>query len=230
MRIIKCFGIILCFIALCYACKKTDSVQTLSSLNIVQAAVSVNSIAVSFATSPIPFHQNQAFISFGSSAEYGLQPGKNPLVIVSADDTTKSLVSASFDLKPGKIYSFYLAGQAAQIDTLFMQDIIRVYTDSSAGLRFINLSPDSKPVSINLVGNPSSQTEFAGLGYKEISAFKSYSATSSVGGVYNFEIRDQASDSLLTTFSWTYGLQKNNTVVISGLEASGLTLFQVNNY
>jgi hypothetical protein len=111
-----------------------------------------------------------------------------------------------------------------------MQDHIPSHTDSSAGLRFIDLSPGSAAFSINLAGNSPSQTEFSNLGYKQISAFKSYPANSSIGGSYNFEIRTQENDSLITTFSWTYTLHRCHTIVLSGLVSNGLTVFQVNNY
>jgi hypothetical protein len=105
---------------------------------------------------------------------------------------------------------------------------------SSRALRKPVSSSDSKPITVNLQGNLPTQTEFGPLAYQQISSFKSYSVISNVGGVYNFEIRDQASDSLLLTYGWNYPYFKNNTIVISGSEAisssTPLQVFQVNNY
>jgi hypothetical protein len=109
-------------------------------------------------------------------------------------------------------------GDTISVDTLFTTDVVPYYPpgDSVAGLRFINLTQNSLPMAVNIQGAPPSQTEFVNLGYKQVSAFKSYSANSGVPGYYTFEIRAQASDSLLLTYTWNYQVFKNQTIVIAG--------------
>ncbi len=222
-----------------FSCKKDNSstagIASFTIINAVQGSDpfiadpnGADSVAAYFSTTPQ--------IGYGASQEYSLVSGNIPLVVYDIADTVNAVFRNTLSLKGNNIYSLFLAGVYSsnaqnKPDTVLNIDQIPYYgNDSSAGVRFINLSPDSKPISINLAGNPGSQTEFSSLGYKQISAFKTYSAASGVGGSYNFEIRDQASDSLLTTYSWNYILQKNNTIVISGLESNGLNLFSVNNY
>jgi len=201
-----------------------------SSLNVINTVENLSSIVINFTSVPIPYYQNQDSIFFASSLEYGVPSGNTPFSIITSEDTTSTLFSATFSLSPGGIYSLYFAGVSQKIDTLFMQDIIPSYSDSSAGVRFVNLSPGSGPMTVNIAGNGPSAVEFGNLGYKQVSPFKTYSAIVSVGGTYNFEIRDQKSDSLLVTFGWNYSLQKNNTIVVCGTETTSLEVFQVNNY
>jgi hypothetical protein len=192
-------------------------------------------IAVNFLDTPISFHLNKALVQYGSSIEYGITAGTTPLTIVSAGDTSNPLISGSIDLKAGGIYSLYLAGQNGKaVDTVFMQDLIPAYNDSVSGVRIINLSVDAGKISANLVGNPVGQNEFSDLGYKQISTFKTYSAMSNIPGYYTFEIRDQTTGDLLTSFDWSYTVFKNSTLVLCGSKdpaaPSPISVFQVNNF
>jgi hypothetical protein len=212
------------------ACKKNNPPSGIASLNVIPAALDVPSIYVYSTATPSSFYLQQSPIANSSAGEFGITAGPDTISIVNTSDTAGDLFKGVLDCKPGGIYSFYLTGSSSKLDTLFMQDQIPHYADSSAGVRFINLTPGSTPISINLAGNTPEQTEASGLGYKQISGFKAYPAFASVGGTYIFEIRNQVNDSLLTTFSWNFTVRKNNTIVISGLESTGLNIFQVNNF
>ena len=223
--------IIPCFILSCK--KNTTAPPNDSSLNIINAAANIPSVVVNFSDAAIPFYQNQAFINYSSSLEYGFPSGVTPIVIVSSSDTAKPVFQGNLTLASGGIYSLYLIGQSIRPDTLLMEDHIVNYTPDLAGVRFINLSPDSGPVSVNIQGNATTQTEFNSLAYKQISDFKTYDAGVQYGN-YTFEVRDQASGNLLTTFTWNYTSSKNNTLVISGsvdsASSTPITVFQVNSY
>jgi len=218
----------ICLLLVFSSCKKENANVGVVSLNLIHATANMDNIAVSFSATPIPYYQNPANIGFATNYEYGLPPGMQALSVLSSDDTAKVAWAGILNMQPGKIYSFYLTGQKGRIDTLFQQDLIPVYTDSTVGVRFVNLSPDSKPVSINRTGSASK--EVVNLGYKQISTFKNYSGATDVGGAYEFEIRDQQTDNVLATFVWYYTLQKCNTIVIGGLSNSGISVFQVNNF
>src|SRR5450631_4218657 len=134
---------------LCLSCKKSSTLSSgLASLNLINAAIADPGIAVSFIILPIPFYQSLNLIPLNSSYEFGLQAGSDPMSIISASDTTQPIFSGTLNLEAGRIYSLYLAGHAKHVDTLFMQDVIPTYGDSSAGVRFINLSAGSAPVNI----------------------------------------------------------------------------------
>lgn len=214
------------------SCKKDTGVQSnTASLNIINASSAVPEAAINYSAAGFSYSQNKTFIGYQSALEFGLPTGSNPVNIISSADTTGSVFHGSLNLQLGGIYSLYLAGNSTKADTVFMKDNIPYYgADSVAGARFINLSPDSQPVSINLQG--SATKEFSSLAYKKITAFKKYPATMAVinNGGYVYEVTD-ASGNVLTTFYWTPTVFKNNTLVISGSISDGsISVFPVNNY
>lgn len=224
MKNIRVPGFIVVLILITIACKKeTNQNPPTSSITVVNALENPLDVVVDLSDTLVPYYLNQAPISNASSAEFGIGFGNIPIIIVSSSDTSHPLFKGSLNLKPAAIYSFYLVGAEKAIDTFFMQDVIPVYSDSVSGIRFINLSPGVGSISINIQGNPSSQTEFSGLGYKQISAFKSYAASSSNSGSYIFEVRDQATGDSLTTVTWNCTLFKSNTAVIVDSQNSGGT-------
>jgi len=227
--------IFIILILLGYACKK-DTIKTMnnSSLNIVVANPDISSVAVNFSSSPIPWYKNQNFIYYGGNLEYGISSGNAPLTIISSTDTNHVLLQGDLNLKAGAIYSLYLLGTGVKSDTLFRLDSIPYYTTALSGVRFINLSPDSPPLSIYLETDNGLELAFDNLSYKQQSNFKAYDASSSLSGSYNFEIHDKNTDMVLYTYSWNYLSTKCNTIVISGSvdpnSSTPLNVFQVNNY
>jgi hypothetical protein len=178
-------------------------------------------------------------ISYGNSWESGNYVDSVSLSIFQNTDTVSALWSGSFNIRTGSIHTLFLSGDTLAIDTLFTTDIIPYYpfTDSLAGVRIINLSKGSLPMSVDIQGNPPTQYEFSNLGYQQSSTFKQYPASSNSNLAQNgitFEIRDQASGTLLTTIAWSYTIFKNNTIVIAGSENPNsntpIQAFQVNNF
>jgi len=218
------------------SCKKSgyNGVIPNAAVNVINVAPDVPSLSVNFTSNPISSSQYQQFISFGSSWEWGVPPADSPILLISSSDTSKVFYSGNFNLKGGGIYSMYVLSGASKGDVLFMEDSIPAYKDSTSGIRFINLSPDSGPVTVNLQGNDPSQTEFQEIAYKQISSFKGYDATSQSGGAYNFEIWSKTSQTLLASFYWPCRIQKSNTVVIYGSvdpsSSTPISTFQVNNF
>ena len=213
------------------SCKKDTGISTnIASLNIINATVDAPSLALNFSSVVIPYYRNKTAISMGSAVEFGLSSGVSALNLVSSADTSNTLFHGTLDLKLGGIYSLYVIGQTPHMDTLFMKDNIPAHEDSTAGARFINLSPDSQSLSINQVGNTT--PDFTSLAYKKITGFKKYSAVTNItnNGGYTYEIRDE-SGNILTIFNWNPAVFKNNTLVITGLVGnSTVSVFSVNNY
>jgi hypothetical protein len=173
----------------------------------------------------------------GSSWESGSFVGSLSISLFQGTDTVNSLWSGTFNLAPGSIHTLFLSGDTVSVDTLFTTDLIPYYAsiDSVAGVRFVNLSRGSLPISVDLQGSSPTQYEFSNLTYRQISGFKQYTAGSNAPPAgYTFEIRDQQSGNLLTTISWSYSLFKNNTIVVGGSEnpntSTPIQAFQVNNY
>jgi Domain of unknown function (DUF4397) len=220
--------------------KSSGGTSSPASLNIINAIpTSQPIIPVLGTTDTIQYFDNAPTVSYGSSQLYSPLSGRNSLYIVQFTDTLQinskvDMFSGTLNLHAGGIYSFFLTGDTTAVDTFFVQDQIPAYSDSTAGVRFVNLSPGSGTMTVNLQGNPASQTEFTNLGYKQISAFKAYPANSSVPGNYTFVVHDPVSgDSVV--YTWGYSLYKNNTIVIAGSENPSssdypINAFQVNNF
>jgi hypothetical protein len=230
----KLFYIISIFFAgvLFTSCKKTSAIKpVIASLTIVNGATDVANLAVNFAPAGLVYAHNQTFISSMSFMEFGLTAGANTLNLISSADTTQNLYHGTLNLVTGGVYSFYVAGEAPNYQTILMQDNIPIYPDSAAGVRFINLSPDSQPLNVTLQG--STGNVFSSLTYKKITAFKKYTATSSIvnNGGYNFNVTD-ATGNVLTTFDWVpMVFNESNTLVITGSYINGtLSVFEVNNF
>lgn len=108
----------------------------------------------------------------------------------------------------GNIYSLYITGtDTTAVDYLLSHDQLPVHNDSTCGIRFINLSASSNPVSVNVKGQ-SNGSEVQNLAYKNITSFKNYAATYGISN-YTFEFRDAASGTLLA--SYTLSGVNNNT-------------------
>lgn len=230
MRNANLFFLIIVIMILTNSCKKdVMPIYSVASLNVINAAPDVLSLDVNFSITPSPYYKYQNRINYGSFFEWGQPAGNIPVTIVSSADTTGNIYSNTLNLKGQAIYSLYVLS-SKKGDELLLQDNIPAYQDIISGVRFINLSADSNPLTVNLQGNPATQLEFGPLAYKQISAFKTYKANTS-GGTYNFEIRDPANPIPVATFSVNHTFGKNYTVVISGSELGGtINPFQVNNF
>ncbi|HTD42520.1 MAG TPA: DUF4397 domain-containing protein [Mucilaginibacter sp.] len=211
------------------ACKK-DIIPSTAALNVINASSDIPSVAVNFTLSPISFYKQNAILSYGSSSDYPQSAGIVPLTLVSSIDTTHNIFQGNLNLAAGGIYSLYLYGSLPKIDTLFLKDNIPVHQDSTCGIRFINLSSDSGPISVDVQGGTT--VDFSSIAFKYITAFKTYPVTAAIknNGGYIFEVKD-ATGNILTTVSWNFKIFQNNTLVISGSKArSTMQVIQVNNY
>src|SRR5258708_20584297 len=123
-----------------------------------------------------------------------------------SDKTTDLITTSNMSLPNYSIHSLFLGGTVSSPDTLLVTDILPIHgtsghgaADSTAGIRFVNLSPGSSPISINLQGNASG-SEVASLSYKDITGFINYSTISAVSS-YTFEFRDAGTGNRLATFT-----------------------------
>lgn len=218
------------------SCKKNDSFPVPATVNIVNAIVNGKPIIPVFSNDVIQYYKAAQTVSFGSAAIYGLPGGVRPVYLTKSTDTTSRIYTSEVDVQEGNMYSLFFAGDTAKPEAVFSHDEIPVYTDSLAGVRFINLSPASGPIKINVKGTAASKADFIDLAYKQISDFKPFTATTAVtGNKYIFEVRNQANDSLLLTYTWAYTRFRNNTLVFSGaVTAAGkpasLKIFSIKNY
>jgi hypothetical protein len=195
------------------SCKKTGYYPLTGggSLTIVNAVAGTSGLVPNF-NSPdsgkgptaLQWYTDGYWIGYGSSQEISSFFGMTPLALCDISDTALNLWVGILNLQKNSIYSLFVIGaDTTHIDTLFTLDVPHAFDtqDSSVGVRFVNLSPGSAPVSVDIAGSVNG-SEVASLPYKGITNFNDYSANYSLKSRV-FEFRDQASGTLLATYSMT---------------------------
>jgi len=215
------------------SCIKTTEPKGSAALILVNAMVGSGSLVTNFGgNSPLQYYAGAFRANYGSfysGYKFNSYNGPGTLSLYNYPDTTqKPVLNVSFDLPSGSIHSLFLTGTLDHPESVFTEDKLPYYvsTDSSAGIRFVNLSPQSNPISINLQGGANG-SEVVSLPYKGVTAFKPYRATYDIAS-YSFEFRDATSGSLITTYTaWNVGspgqgyapnpwMFKNNTLALIG--------------
>ena len=193
------------------ACTKQQSFPGSASLTLINAVPnSTPSLVTNFGgTDPITWYKNALKLVYGTSgaANQSLAyTGEQQLAVYRYPDTmahSTPLFNLALDLQPGSIYTLFLTGTLAAPDTLMTIDNPPYHpaTDSSLGVRFVNLSAGSAPISVNITGSANG-SEAGSLGYKTITGFRNYSAVAGISH-YNFEFRDAATGTLLISYDLT---------------------------
>jgi hypothetical protein len=218
------YSVLMCMliVGFCSCSKSTVNLTPLSSLEIVNAAI---------ASPGAQLGSNPTVVPYGGYGQFGLLAGNNAAVYVwPTGDSANPYVNTSLMAVNGGIYSLYLAS-ANKADYLLLKDTIPTYSDSSCGIRFINLSPGSNPLSIDIAGNNAGST-VSSLPYKSITVFQKFSANAANNAAgYAFEIRNASDSTLLTTIQVTPPYFKNVTIAINGLVSdASISGFTVNNF
>lgn len=162
-------------------------------------------------------------LGFSANAAFGAYLGSNTVTVVNTADTTQTLFKRTIDVQP--ISTLYISGQSPAIDTTYRVEqnlpFIAPYVvnaDNSAYIRFVNLSPNSGPLNINI--KSATTNEVTALPYRGISAFKKYDALTTTP-TYVFEIRDATTNQVLFTSSSQFSIStiryKTMSVIIKGL-------------
>lgn len=186
------------------SCSKESGSPT-ASLSLINAVPnSTPSLVVNFSgAAPITWYKNALKLVYGTIDRNSIAmpySGDQQLAIFRYPDTSAHgapLFNLNLSLQPGNMHTLFLTGTLTSPDTLFTTDIIPYYaaSDSSMGIRFVNLSAGSSPVSVNIAGSPNG-SEVSSLSYKGITGFQRYPATAAVKN-YNFEFRDAVTGALL---------------------------------
>ncbi|HEY0175445.1 MAG TPA: hypothetical protein VGC08_03640 [Pedobacter sp.] len=224
------------------ACSKTDeSPKETSSLTIVNAVSGSSALVPDFSNGRgLKNYKTALQIPTDGFLEFSGYNGTVPLSFSQITDTTKVLFQHTLNLPSNGINSLFLMGSVANTDMLLTTDQLPHYlaADSLIGVRFINLSMGSVPVSVNLKGKETVKLADQ-LDYKSFTGFLPFSAKNTVPATvsYIFEIRDASTAKLLTTYTlsgFTAKLSKNVTIAFKGIPAGTGTNAQsailVNNY
>jgi len=208
-------------------CNKTDALIQAVSLNVVNTSQGLENAKLSFPTTG--YYSQISGVDFGSNAVFTLPAGSSAITITNGLDSTKPIYTGSLTAGFGDVYSLYLAGDVGN-DIILKQDLIPAHADSSVGIRFMNLSPGSNAVSVNLVDSAFG-SEVPSMQYKDITDFKNYSASGTfIKSGYFLEFRDVDTGDLLATFkTGALPVFKNFTVILYG-DPGGQSIMKVGNY
>lgn len=173
-----------------------------SSLMVVNGVVGTNSFETNFNDEQLNgvYFSGMTGVPYGSSEYFDYYHGQQKLQLFQDYDTTaasKPLFNLTLDLPINTMHTLFLMGTPQAPDQLFTTEQLTYHapSDSAVGIRFVNISQGSAPVSVNLIGQPNG-SEAGNLAYRGATAFKSYYAGSAVAS-YTFEFRDADSSTLL---------------------------------
>jgi len=191
------------------SCKKNKEVRGTSSLTIVNAVVGSNTFVTNFSDSyqMQNYYANARQINYGSydnNNQFSSYSGTTSLKLYQMPDTAEHsapFYNLKLDLPIGTMCTLYLTGTLSIHDTLITKDYPPYYppSDSSVGVRFINLSPDSSLINVTL-STSASVNEFSNISYKQTTDYKSYPAIKAVSS-YTFQFRNAATNSVITSFT-----------------------------
>ena len=180
-----------------------------ASLNIVNAVVGSSWLAPNVKGElPFDFYRLR-LVQYGqfstTNNHYSSYSGEQPLWIYNYPDTTDKdvpLLKMKLQLPIGSMHSLFMTGTLARPDSLLTEDHLPYHRlgDSTTGIRFMNLSPGSRPVKVVIQGK--NKPEVTSIAYKTMSDFIIYPVNTYYGD-YVFEFRDAASDAVITTYTAT---------------------------
>lgn len=192
------------------SCKKEDDYSPMTTAltitNAIAGVPATYTLYTRFYYGERPTNFNSApLLANGSSLVLRGYAGHIPLAFSPRTDTTEVLCQTDVELEHGNIYSLFLMGTEDEPDYLFQKEEFPpnyAAADSLMGVRFINLSKGSEPISIHLKSPANEKFEDA-LAYKESGDYH----TLPMGWSkipeqrYVFEIWDEASGRVLATYT-----------------------------
>jgi hypothetical protein len=217
------------------SCNKIDyrtPTYSVASLNVVNALPTSAPLILGQGpiSSSIGVFSGIGTLSYAGIAVLTPMSGSQTLMVLQGNADTASVTSHGgdymFDSKlnfsAGNLYSLYITGtDTTSPDYLFIQDSVTKRTDSTAGIRFVNLSTGSNPVSVDIKGQ-ANVSVVSNLPYKDITNFISFPATSTISS-YVFEFRDATSGNLLTSYTLS-GVNTNSPTVPNSVLFRNLTI------
>jgi hypothetical protein len=170
-------------------------------------------------------------LSYGGTAVLTPGAGTETLYALQRNADTSSvsvqgggtfMFDGSLSFTAGGLYSLFITGaDTSHPDFLFVQDTVTERTDSTAGIRFVNVSTGSNPVSVDIQGQAVGGV-VSKLVYKGITGFLSFPATSAISS-YVFEFRDVSSGNLLASYTLS-GVNTNSPTVANTVLFRNLTI------
>lgn len=138
------------------------------------------------------------------NSDYAFKPGNADLYIWPYGDSLHPYyVSNKILLEEKQLYSLFLGGTPDAVDAIFLKENFPYRTDSTAAIRFVNLSPGGPLVNVTLSTSPT-VNEFAGVTYKGMTEFK-YLPSTMANSSYTFQVRNASNNAILSTITMSGG-------------------------
>lgn len=168
--------------ALCGCSDSDDGIEPVATLRIVNAIQDVGTIQLrEFEGNTVFF--NTTTISYRANGRFAFAPNTPVnLTVVPESDTLDIILSETLTMEnAGDINTLFLLGDSMRVETLVIQDEFVNYQDSVFGVRFINLSADSQPVTVrNILENSEGERDTTlvttDLAFKFATPFSMFSA------------------------------------------------------
>lgn len=196
------------------SCSKLDNDYQpieVSGLNIIQASPTLELLDVYVDNT----RANNSDFEFGNKIGYLSAYAGSRAVNVTKKGSATSLKSLQFTLKPQAGYSLFLVNTLANIEFLMLEDNLEKPAAGKAKVRFVNLSPDGGPLSLNI--NGAATDIVTNKAFKEYSDFIVIDAAASA----NFNIKNATNNNIETTLSSVKVEEgKIYTIYAKGLKAN----------
>lgn len=187
------------------SCKKQVPEEIFpASLTIVNGINDTTSfLSAYFGNSQPRFYNRLAYISNGSSFDYGTDKMDQPLTLFRNYDTlqpSKAFLKTSLKLEPGGIFTHFVYGSPTDVKQKTVKEQLpsRSLNDSVANLRIINLF-GNRPIDVRQL-EPVPGTVVTNLPYEQLTGFIKVPVNASVIN-FRFEVRDHATGVPLDTLS-----------------------------
>ncbi|MBO9573130.1 MAG: hypothetical protein J7497_13145 [Chitinophagaceae bacterium] len=218
--------LLLLFAIVLFASCEKDEFQTtqLASLRIVNAIVGGTTARLNSITSNINNNSSNAFV---------VLTGRPDIYVYPVGDSLNPYFHANKtqQVEANEAFSLFLSGIPGAIESLWVKDNYPVHSDSTFGVRFINLTANSIPVNITLA-TTSTINEFENIGYQQLTEYKTFFANNENQNL-TFQVRSSADpNNILASLpvSTSAPRFKNITLVFRGDMTGAVGLTRVNNY
>ena len=232
MKPIKnCLWVMIALAMLCACDENEPDVPRVATLRIVNAVEDIGTVDLRGFEGSISFFGTST-IDYGSNFRFTIPVNTpTPLTITPASDTLDVLLDETITLeRAGGISSLFLLGDSTQVASFIVEDEITNYQDSVYGVRFINLSADSEPVSIRNIaldtaGVADTTIIASDVAFRSFTSFSQFEATSRVAH-HTYEYLDASANVLASVTippspSDNPPYFKNVTICLIGLSDDG---------
>lgn len=235
------------------SCKKEESSPITSSLIVANAVAGSKPLVINLNEGANPgyyLYRKASTLTYGildgNTGKLNVENTTQRIRLFQFPDTTAAsqpLFDLNLQIGKGSINSLFLTGTVSHPDYLLDVAVPSYHnkTDSTFGVRFINLSYQSKPVNVYVIGD-GERKEVEALAYKGVTSYKNYGALAKTG-TYTFEFRDQETQQVLAVYTllgagkgtenlWRY---RDFTLALIGIPGAADPLqqqktFMINNY